>query len=211
MPEPTSVVLIDDHKIFREGLRALLGAESWIRLVGEASNGTTGLELITEARPDVAVVDMAMPERDGFAVLIDVRSRKLASKVILLTSDNRPDQARRAVDAGVDGYVLKEDAYGELIEAVRAVVEGRQFLSPSISMLLVKRQSQTIRQVRQLSPRERDVLSCVSEGLQNKEIADVLGVSISTVKTHRQNLMEKLDLHSASELTRYAIEHGIVK
>ena len=190
MSPSAEVVLVDDHQIFREGLKSLLLAEDWIRLVGEASDGEGGIALIRQCDPNVAVVDIAMPNGDGFDVLHSVRRQSLRTKVILLTGNNRPDEAARAVQAGVDGYLLKEDAYRDLVEAIRNVTEGRTFMSQSISMLLAKQQSKTIGQVRQLSPREREVLCCVAEGLQNKEIADVLGVSIATVKTHRQNLMD---------------------
>lgn len=204
------VAIIDDHQIFREGLVSLLKAHEDLELVGQAGDGKAGLQLIVDAAPEVAIVDVHLPEMTGLEILKAVRHQKLPTKVVLLTSDRRPADAAQAMALGVDGYVIKDDAFEDLEGAIRAASKGRQFISPSIAALVVSHQQTTINEVKQLSAREREVLVCIAEGVTNKEVAEQLGVSVNTVRTHRARLMDKLDLHTTGELVRYAVDRGLV-
>lgn len=205
-----TIVIIDDHEMFREGLASLVQKSGQFELLGQADDGKSGLQLIEDVLPDVAVVDVSMPSLGGLDVLQSVKYQKLRSKVILLTSSDDPGLARKAVDRKVDGYVLKEDAYRELQDAILAVSEGKQYLSPSISAALISTGSATSGPAGSLSKREREVLAWIAEGLTDKEIADSLSIGIGTVRTHRTRIREKLDLHTPGELVRFAVDHDIV-
>lgn len=202
------VLLADDHAIFRQGLANLLQANGAVQLVAEAGNGADAWQLIKRLCPDVAILDIAMPGMSG----IDVASRltrrpDLATRVVLLTSHDDPTLALQAEEAGVVGYVLKENTYEELLEAVTITASGGHFTSPQVA----KKIKEIIRAGNRvtLSPREREVLAQIAAGLTDKEIAQALKISPSTVKTHKERLKIKLNLSTKSELAAHAVRVGL--
>jgi len=200
------VIVADDHAVFRQGLAALLGSVPDIELVGEAADGPELERLMAQVRPDVAVVDVAMPGHD-LRRLLSQTGAGGGIRVVALTQHGEPSVAQPLIAAGVAGYVLKESAFEELLAAVRAVAAGGRYVSPTLAARLLQCPADA---AELLSPREQQVLRLIACGLVNKQIAARLGISIDTVRTHRNRLMEKLGLHTVAELTRYAVERGLV-
>jgi DNA-binding NarL/FixJ family response regulator len=207
------VLIADDHPIFRVGLAKVISRDPRLRVVAEAEDGDDAVARMAETRPDVAVLDLDMPGRDGFAVVRAAREARLPVKVIILTSHKNEELFRSALDLGVAGYVLKEGAVVEIVNAVRAVAAGRNYFSPEVSTYLLNRANRASDlaerrpTIKDLTPTERRVLKLVAEEKTSKEIADVLGVSIRTVEHHRSHICEKLDLHGFNALVRFAITH----
>ena len=212
----TSIVLADDHQIVRQGLRSLLDAEADMKVVGAASTGLEAVELIDQLRPDILVTDMMMPELNGMEVTRQALQRSPATRVIVLSMHANEGYVTQALRNGALGYVLKDSSLEELVEAVRTVLQGRRFLSASISerMIEIYIQNEKAASVddpyETLTNREREVLQMVAEGHSSTEIADRLTISARTVETHRSNLMRKLSLSNQTELIRYAIRKGIL-
>jgi DNA-binding NarL/FixJ family response regulator len=210
----TKVLLADDHRMIREGLRRLLEADPAIEVIGEAENGRAAVTLANELSPDVIVMDIAMPDLNGVEAtrqIIADRGNGDAPKVIALSQHSDRRYSSEILKAGATGYVLKECAFEELLIAVRSAVANRVYLSPKVAGSVLedfitdgKSESRS-----KLSPRERVVLQLVAEGKTTKEVAMQLQVSGKTVESHRRNLMEKLHLDSVADLTRYAIRQGI--
>jgi len=202
------LLLADDHTIFLQGLTKLLDAWPEAKIVAEAVDGQKAWELILRHKPDVAVVDIKMPQMSGIEIAEQVRAQGLPTRVVVLTMHDEPALALEAEHAGVHGYVLKDDAFEELSKAIEKVVAGRRYMSPAVSEKL-----QAFRLSRggvTLSPREREVLKLIASGLSGKAIARELGISPKTVETHRVRLMTKLNLHSVAELVRYAVQTGFL-
>ena len=202
------LLLADDHAIFRQGLTQLLGNWPEAKVVAEAADGQEALELILRHKPDVAVVDIKMPRMSGIEIAQQVRAQGLATRVVLLTMHDEPALALEAEQAGVHGYVLKDNTFEEVSKAIKAVASGRLYMSPSVSEKLhaFRLNSGGVT----LSPREREVLKLIASGLSGKVIARELGISPKTVETHRVRLMTKLNLHSVAELVRYAVQTGFL-
>lgn len=198
-----TVILADDHIIFREGLRTLLSFQPDIKIIGEAGDGKAALALILEKTPDVAVIDISMPEMDGIKVVWEAKGLKTA--LIILTMHGDALVASRALASGAKGYILKDGAFEELVKAIKEVNAGSQYVSPSISMEL-----QSLGERPTLTERETEVLKLVAGGKNNREISGILFISMKTVETHRANIMKKLNLHKAADLVRYAIETGLL-
>lgn len=210
------VLLVDDHVILREGIRALLALSRDVEVVGEAGDGQTALERVAELAPDVVLMDIAMPGLDGLEATRRIKDRYKGVKVLILTQHENREYVFPILKAGADGYVLKKAAGTELISAIRAVHEGGTFLYPSVAKTVVEdylRPDGTIsdRRHSRLTDREVEVLKLVAEGYSNQEIADMLCLSVKTVTGHRTNIMEKLDLHSRTELVKYAIRTGLIQ
>ncbi len=205
----TKIVLADDHAIIRQGLAPLLEAEEGLELLAQAGNGREAWDLIESLRPDVAILDISMPEMTGIEVTRRVVDAGLYTQVILLTMHDDPSAALEAEEAGASGYVLKDNSFEELVQAVHAVVAGSRFVTPSIREKLRKlqRQGQT---ATQLSKREREVIKLIALGRSSKEIGRIMGISPRTVDTYRKRLMDKLDLHTLAEVVRYAVRTGMV-
>ena len=206
------VLLVDDHKIVREGLRALLEGEGDFEVVGEAGDGREAIDLVSERRPEVVVMDISMPGMDGVEATRRIRKMNPRVKVVALSILAEKQFVAGMLRAGASGYLVKTEAAGDLVEAIRQVRAGHRYVSPELIdpnvgnyvQRLIDEGEQPI-----LTPREREVLRLIAEGMPNQQIADELYVSEKTVGNHRQHIMEKLDLHNAAELTRYAIKEGI--
>lgn len=206
------ILLADDHRVLRSGLRALLSMEPDFDVVGEASNGREAVQLTETLRPDVVVMDISMPEVDGLAAAAEINELGLPAKIVILTVHADEEYLFKTLKAGASGYVHKSSADRELIDAIRTASRGEVFLYPSaIKKLLgeyLRGGSKHASEKAPLTNREREVLKATAEGYTNNEIAEQLVISPKTVDTYRQRIMEKLDLHHRSELIRYALKQG---
>jgi len=212
----TRVILADDHTVIRSGLRVLLERQPGLIVVGEAENGRQAVDLAEELRPDVAVLDIAMPHLNGIEATRQIVSRNAAVAVVILSMHSDEGYVIRALQAGAKAYLLKDSAEADLIAAISAVRDGKSFFSPAVSRLLLE---DYVRQMKQkgavdsyelLTNREREIFQLVAEGKANKEIAALLNLSPYTVDTHRTRILQKLNLHSIPELVLYAVRKGIV-
>ncbi len=210
------VLLVDDHTIVRKGIRSLLDAEANIEVVGEADNGREAVEKTEKLLPDLIVMDHTMPILNGLEATRQIRQRNPEIQVLILTMHTNEEYVFQFLQAGAAGYLIKESAPNELVAAIHAVHRGESFLSPTASRAVIDeyvRRAQTaapIDSYDHLTPREREVLQLVAEGCTNREIAEELVISAKTAAVHRTNVMQKLDLHSMAEVTKYAIRKGII-
>ncbi len=216
---PIRVLLAEDHNVVREGLRLLLNAQSDIRVIGEATNGRQAVALARECCPDVAVLDISMPDLDGLQAASLIRAECPQTQVLILTMHESDAYFFRAVEVGAAGYLLKKAASEDLISAVRAVAQGEAFFYPSMARKLLEGYLKHDRSAPaagpsgydELSDREREVMFLLVRGLSNQEIAEKLVVSASTVQTHRTHILQKLGLETTIDLVRYAIRHGLIE
>ena len=204
-----TVIIADDHAIFRQGLVPLLEAASDIELVAQTANGKDAWQLIESLRPDVAILDISMPDVTGLDVARRVEAAKLPTRIVLLTMHDDPSAALEAEASGVAGYVLKENSFEDLLLAVKTVAAGGTFLTSSLRAKL-RELERTGHPVMALSPRERDVVGLIAQGHSSKEIARRMGLSPRTVDTYRNRLMRKLDLHCLADVVRYAVMARII-
>ncbi len=213
MSNEIQIIIADDHPIFRRGLRAMIESEPGFTVVGEADNGEKALSLITEFEPDIAVLDVDMPGQDGFETTRAVSKLNLATGLIFLTMHNTESMFNAALDLGVKGYVLKDSALPEIIDAIRAVADGRNYISPPLSTFLVQRSGRSDRLVRhtpkiqELTPAERNILKLIAAEKTTRQIADELFISVRTVDRHRANIISKLALHGGNTLVKFALTH----
>lgn len=212
-----TVLVVDDHSIVRQGLKSLLEAEGDIAVVGEARNGEEALRLAAKLKPAVMLLDIAMPVMHGLEAARRVTLKSPDTKVVVLSSYSDPHEVDAALEAGVSGYVMKETASNELTKAIREARRGNAFFSTPIAQRLLQRNRSSFVRGKtrgtlapHLTERETEVLAMIAHGKANKQMADALGISIKTVEKHRQSLMDKLNIHEAAGLTRYAVDHGIV-
>jgi DNA-binding NarL/FixJ family response regulator len=207
------VLLADDHRVVAEGLKSLLSAE--FELVGVVEDGRAMIEAVRALRPDVIVADITMPRLNGIDALVRLRKEGERVPVVFLTMHPDLAYARRALEAGASGYVLKHAAASELIAAIRAALDGKIWLTPALAGKVLqeaKSQPDKLRDpVESLTPRQREILQLLAEGLSAKEISATLGVSARTVEFHKYQMMERLDLHTSAELVHFAIKYGIVE
>ena len=211
---PTRVVLADDHPLVRAGVRRVLETVPGLVLVGEAGSGTETLAVLAATQPDVVLLDLNMPDGDGFSVLREARSLAPDTHIIVLTMHAQPEYITRAVREGANGYLLKDLAVQDIVVAIRSVMAGGSFFSERAQRTLADSLRGGIppeRPLARLTGRERDVLVGVARGLTTKEIAAMQKISSRTVETHRANLMRKLDLHSVALLTQFAIREGLIE
>jgi two-component system response regulator NreC len=208
--------LADDHAILRDGIRALLSDETDLQVVGEAENGRQALEQARALRPDIVIMDIGMPLLSGLEATTQIRRDVPEARVLILTMHQNEEYLARVLAAGASGYVLKDVAGRELVSAIRQVAGGEAFFSPSMTKTLTSLYLHSLEAERTHDPyddltiREREVLQLVAEGFTNHQIAEMLKLSIKTVKTHRLHLMQKLDLHDRTELVKYAFQKGII-
>jgi len=216
MKKQFSIVIAEDHTILREGLNALLSSQSDLKVVGEAGDGLEAIRCVRNHSPDMVLLDLSMPRMTGLDAINTIKKANAQTKIIVLTVHRAEEYLLATLRAGADGYVLKEAHSSELLTAIRHVLAGRQYLSPSIPGTIIDRllegeKASAIRSAWEtLTQREREILKLVAEGYRNKEIADLLCISVKTVEKHRANLMEKLDLHDAASLTALAAEKGLI-
>ncbi|RPI11065.1 MAG: DNA-binding response regulator [Zetaproteobacteria bacterium] len=213
-PKPIRILLADDHRVLRSGLRALLSAQADLDVVGEASDGDEALRLAQTLKPDVLVMDVGMPGVNGIDATARVRRDLPATKVLILSMHDDQGYLRQALRAGASGYVLKRAADTELLAAIRAAARGEVFLDPGLAKGLVE---DVVRPKAQepvlptLSDREREVLHLLARGHTNQQVADRLCIGVKSVETYKARLMEKLGLKGRAELVRYALKHGVLK
>ena len=210
MSDPIRIVLADDHPIFRRGLREVLEAEKDFRIVAECVDGEDALAAIERERPAVVLLDVDMPKQDGFAVVRALRERNLDTTIVLLTMHGRDDLLRAAFGLGVRGYVVKDGAVLDVVHAIREVVEGRPFISSSLSATLLTAEgvdSGLPAEVQKLTPAEMRVLRLIADFKSSKEIAEELGVHYRTVENHRTSIAGKLGLVGSHALSRFAAQH----
>ena len=210
------ILLADDHTVIRRGLRALLERQSGFEVVAEAADGREAVETAAVVQPDVAVIDIGMPNINGIEAARRITEKRPETAVVILSMHADESYVLRALKSGARGYLLKDSPEEDLIDAIRAVHAGKAFFSPEISKMLAE---DYMRQMRQrgvedsyelLTPREREILQMLGEGKSNKEVATQLNLSLHTVETHRGNVLEKLNLHSTAEMILYAVRKGIV-
>jgi len=210
------IFLADDHTVMRAGIRLVLERQPDLHVVGEASDGREAVNAVERVHPDVVVMDIAMPNLNGIEATRQIIANGAAVSIVVLSMHSDEEYVLRALKAGARGYLLKESAEADLIAAVRAVIGGKSFFSPAVSRLLVE---DYVRQLQDrdiedsyelLTTREREILQLVAEGKSNKDVANLLNLSVYTVETHRSNIMEKLNLHGMPELILYAVRKGVI-
>ena len=210
------ILLVDDHTVIRVGLKLLLERQTDFEVVGEAEDGRKAIQLAGELQPDAIVMDVAMPNLNGIEATRQITTALPKIAVVVLSMHSDESYVMRALKAGARGYLLKDSAEADLIQAIRMVVTGKSFFSPAVSKMLLEDYVHNLRQrgiedsYDLLTPREREVLQLAAEGKSNKESAALLNLSSYTVETHRTNLMGKLGLHSVPELILYAVRKGII-
>lgn len=213
MTEKIKIIIADDHPIFRGGLKHIIQDEENFKIIGEAADGKKALELILNEKPDIAVLDMSMPEKTGLQVLREMKDKKSKTKVIFLTMFKEEDIFDEAMSLGIEGYVLKESAENDIVECINQVIKNNYYISPLISNLLVKRRNKIndldIQKptLQYLTPTEKRILKLISENKTSKEISEELFISYRTIENHRTNISNKLNLHGSHSLVKFAIEN----
>jgi two-component system response regulator NreC len=210
----TKILLADDHKIIRDGLRALIEKEANMEVVAEACDGRTTVQKAKELMPHIIIIDISMPDLNGIEATRQIMSNSANTKIIALSMHADRRFVMNMLEAGAAGYLLKDSAFEELTMAIKTVLSGKTYLSPAIAGLVVddamRHSTKKGSQNRvELTAREREVLQLLAEGRTTKRIATQLSVSVKTVETHRRQVMEKLDIHSVAELTKYAVREGL--
>jgi two-component system response regulator NreC len=210
------VLIADDHGVLRAGVRMLLAAQADMEVAGEAASGREAVQLAEELRPDVVLMDLSMPDMDGFEATRALKARCPQVAVLALTMYDSDEHFFRALQAGASGYLPKRAAATELLEAIRSVGSGDAFLYPPLAKALLQDYLHRVQVGEEsssydgLTEREREVLQLIAKGLLNRQIAELLGIAVATVERHRANIMERLNLHSRTELIKYAIRKGLI-
>jgi two-component system, NarL family, response regulator NreC len=212
----TRILLADDHKLMRSGLKALIEQQPDLTVVGEADDGRQAVALAATLKPDLLVMDIGMPNLNGIEAARQITQANPATAIVILSMHSDESYVLRALKAGAKGYLLKDSAESDLIRAVHAVADGKSFFSPAVSKVLL---DDYVRKLQRsgsedaydlLTPREREILQLIAEGKSNKDVANFLNLSVYTVETHRSNIMEKLNLRGVPELILYAVRKGII-
>ena len=213
MSEPIRVLIVDDHAVVRTGLRKVLEGEDGIEVVGEAGDARNAVFQTRETKPDVILMDVVMPGKTGIEAIPDVLHDAPEAKILILSMQDDPHYVREAFAAGASGYVLKEAADAEVVDAIREVANGGRYVHPALGARLIQAEAQERAEAEAdpLSDREREVLRLLALGHTNQEIAKMLYLSVRTVETHRAHIMQKLRLTTRAELVRYAIDQGLLE
>jgi DNA-binding NarL/FixJ family response regulator len=210
----TRILICDDHTLFVEGIKAMLRNESSLEIIGEARDGRQAVELVKELKPDVLLMDVSMPDMNGFDATRRIHEFNPAVKVLMLTMHDEEELVARCLEAGAAGYIIKDAPASQLLYAIETVQKGEKYLSPSVLKKVVdgyvKNTNRPQTSYDRLSAREREVLKLLAEGLSVKEIATHLNLSVKTVDVHKYNLMKKIDVHSSAELIKYAIQKKLI-
>lgn len=213
------VLIVDDHAIVRDGIRALLAVDKDVQVVGEAGGGREAIELARRLGPDVIVMDIAMPDLGGLEATLEIRKDRPDAKVVVLSQYGDASYVRRFLKAGVSGYVLKKAAGADLVAAIHSVARGGLVLDPDVARDALGGEASDDRapgaagadDYERLTDREKQVLKLVAEGRSNKEVAGLLGISVKTAMSHREHVMEKLRAHNRTDLIRFALRHGVIR
>ena len=219
MASRKSILIIDDHPLFREGLKSIIAGNRDFSVEGEAGNARNGFAMAKKIQPDVALVDISLPDESGMQLTRRIREALPGTRVMIISMHSKIDYIVEAFQAGATGYVVKESAASRLVQGLHAVTEGEYFLDSSISHEVVERLMKSpVRDARvsdmdygRLTPREQEIMRMLAQGLSKTEIADRLCISVKTVENHRSNIMKKLDLHDRGELIKYAIRQGLIE
>ena len=215
MAEKRSIIIAEDHTILREGLKMLLSSNPQYQVVAEAEDGLQAIRYCESLRPDLVLMDLSMPRMNGMGAVQEIKKRCPETKILVLTVHKTEEYILATLRAGAYGYVLKDASHGEFELAIECVFSGKPYISPSISEKIIEGYLEGKKSVMpsplwdSLTQREREILKMIAEGYKNKEIGDYLCISTKTVEKHRANLMKKLDLHSTSALTAFALEKGL--
>jgi DNA-binding NarL/FixJ family response regulator len=210
-----TVLLVEDHTLVRRGIRTMLEVEADMKVVGECGDGREAVRLFNRLRPDLVLMDVAMPDLNGIEATRQMVASRPGSRIIMLSMHADGQYVVESFRAGASGYVLKDAAFGELLSAIKAVRDGKRYLSPPLNestltdYVRATRGERSVSELDILSNREREVLQLIGEGNSSAEIAGKLEISVRTVETHRQHIMEKLHIHSVAGLTKFAIRHGL--
>jgi DNA-binding NarL/FixJ family response regulator len=213
----TRILLADDHVVMRAGLRMILEKHEDLIVAGEADDGRQAVALADQLQPDIVVMDIAMPNLNGIDAAKQIVAKHPRIEIVFLSMNSDETYVLRALKSGAKAYLLKDSAEADLIEAVRSVRQGKSYFSPAVSKTLLEEYSRQLQQrgmedsYELLSMREREVLQLIAEGKANKEVANLLNLSLHTVETHRTHILQKLNLHSAPELILYAVRKGIIR
>jgi two-component system nitrate/nitrite response regulator NarL len=212
-PKKIKLLLVDDHPIVLDGIKSHLCAQPDFEVVGDAANGQEALRKAKLTLPDVILMDISMPHMNGLEAMTSLRKQVPNAKILVLTMHDSREYIAQVVRSGARGYLLKDSAPAELVGAIKAVHGGEVYFSPSVSKVLIEEMADGRKpsgpEQQPLTDREREVLSLISEGLLNKQIADRLGIGVRTIETHRERIMRKLDIHTVAGLTKYAIARGM--
>jgi len=216
MADKKRILIVEDRTIVREGLRLLVTSDEQYSIAGEAEDGHAAIKVARELQPDLILMDLSMPRMNGMDAIREIKKVCPAIKILVLTVHDTDEFIIASLEAGADGYILKDANKSELMLAIKSVLEGKPFLSPGISEKIIsgylsrQRPQKPKTSLQGLTHREREILKLIAEGYKNKAIAELLFISANTVEKHRENIMHKLELHNASGLTSFAIENGLI-
>ena len=216
MANPVRILIADDHTIVRQGLASLLNDQPDLKVVGQADNGRTAIDKTLALKPDIIIMDIAMPQMNGIEAVKRIKKKVPKSKVLILSMYSHEHYIHELLESGVSGYLLKDSSGRDIINAIHAAMKNETFLSPSISKVVVdayrfpRKGTASAERYKRLSNREREVFQLIAEGHSTRQIADMLCVSISTIKSHRSKIMEKLEIYSPVKLVHFAIQLGLV-